>query len=269
MLAAAEKIRISTGHWPPYLDQSMPGDGFLAQIIREAFQNEDIEVEFSFLPWSRALAMVEAGRYAVSAVWSCTESRSREFVYSAPILPYQYVFYYRTEDTFDWVDFDDLRGKKIGLTQDYSYGDTLGDAIKSGLINADVTTSDIANFKKLLIGRIDLFPMDPVVGEAMIENWLGSRAPLLSFHPKPLRIAFYHLLFDKDDSKASELRRAFNRGLGELRESGRYETIILNAVSDDNPLVTARLLKQKLVDRDEDHQSCPPPKHANQPSTGP
>jgi polar amino acid transport system substrate-binding protein len=247
-LAAAEKIKISTGHWPPYLNQALPENGFLAQIVSESFRNQGYDVELVFLPWSRSLAMVKAGRYAASAVWSCTEARSREFLYSAPILPYQYVFYHRADEDFEWSSFDDLKGKSVGLTQDYSYGTTLSGAIDSGLITADVTTSDLANFKKLLLGRIDLFPMDPVVGEAMIKNQLPAQASRLSFHPKPLRKAYYHLLFDKNSDRASELKHAFDQGLAALRESGRYEAIIAKAIAENSQPVAADILRQKLMD---------------------
>lgn len=243
-VAGAQTIHIATGHWPPYLDEARPDKGFLAQIIQESFANEGIEVDFTFLPWSRALAMVDPEHYQASAVWSCTESRKREFLYSAPILPYQYVFYHRTEDVFDWASFADLSGWTIGLTQDYSYGETLSGAVQSGIVNTDVTTSDIANFKKLLIKRIDLFPMDPVVGEAMIRNRFASQASRLSFHPKPLRKAFYHLLFDKE---SADLRQAFNNGFEKLRESGRYKTIIEKAVAQNSTSVAARILEDKLV----------------------
>lgn len=98
--ANQETIRITTGQWPPYLDKERPDGGFLAQIIREAFASEDIRVEFSFFPWSRALALVKSRKYQASAVWSCTAERRREFIYSAPILPYQYVFYHEGRQRF-------------------------------------------------------------------------------------------------------------------------------------------------------------------------
>lgn len=257
-LFAAQTIRISTGHWPPYLNEASPDNGFLAEIIRESFANEGIEVEFSFLPWSRALAMVKTEKYQASAVWSCTASRSPDFLYSAQILPYQYVFYHRSEDDFDWDSLAGLGGEKIGLTQDYSYGETLRGAIESGLVRADVTTSDLANFKKLLLGRIDLFPMDPVVGEAMIRNQFASQASRLTFHPKPLRNAFYHLLFAKKSPDAPDLKRAFDQGLRTLRESGRYEAIVENALAENSSPIAAKILEEKLVNWESESLPCSP-----------
>ena len=252
-----ETIRITTGHWPPYLDEDRPDGGFLARIIREAFATEDIKAEFTFFPWSRALALVKTRNFQASAVWSCTKERRRDFLYSAPILPYQYVFYHRQKMAFDWDSLSDLEGMAVGLTQDYSYGQTLSAAMNSGLVNADVTTSDLANFRKLLLGRIDLFPMDPVVGEAMIGEQLGPEARArLEFHPKALRSALYHLPFSRDDPEAGRLRRAFDRGLAKLRESGRYQDIIENALKAHSSPAAAAILEDKLVNWDEDPSPC-------------
>ena len=69
-LLGANTIKISTGHWPPYLSEDLPGGGFVSQIIRESFESEGVDVEFAFLPWSRALAMTKSGKYQASAICS-------------------------------------------------------------------------------------------------------------------------------------------------------------------------------------------------------
>lgn len=255
-LLGANTVKISTGHWPPYVSEDLPGGGFVSQIIRESFESEGVDVEFAFLPWSRALAMVKSGKYQASAVWSCTESRSRDFLFSSPLLPYQYVFYHRADEAFDWEALVDLKGKKVGLTQDYSYGETLSGVIESGLVEADITTSDAANFKKLLLKRIDLFPMDPVVGEAMIRNQFASQAYQLTFHPKPLRSSVYHLLFN---AESADLRQAFNDGLTTLRNNGRYQAIIEKAVAENSTPMAAQILNDKLVNWDGTVAPCSPP----------
>lgn len=254
--ANSATVEITTGHWPPYLDEGDADQGFVAEIIRAAFAHEGVDVEFSFLPWSRALAMVEAQRYDASAVWSCTEARSQRFIYSVPILPYQYVFYHRARDPFKWTELSDLDGKTIGLTQDYSYGQTLKGLINDGVVSADVTTSDLANFYKLVMGRIDLFPMDPVVGEAMLSTQLNSYASRLSFHPRPLRSAFYHLVFDQESEQARQYKATFNRGFQAIRDNGRYQQIIQAALRENSSPIAARLLERTLVEWDDEAGPC-------------
>ena len=254
---STETVRITTGDWPPYLDKDLPGGGFLARIIRESFAIEGIEVRFSYFPWSRALALVHSPDYETSAVWSCTEDRSREFVFSAALIPYGWYFYYRAGQHFDWETLTDLQGMTVGLTQDYSYGETLADVIKSGLVYGDVTTSDLANLKKLLLGRIDLFPMDPVVGETMIMQQLGPvAASRLTFHPKPVRTAFFRLPFSRNDEKSARLIQAFNKGLASLRESGRYKAIIDEALEAFSSPKAEAILRERLASWEEHPGPC-------------
>lgn len=246
-VSAAREIRITTGHWPPYLDERAPGNGFVANIISEAYASQGIDVEFSFFPWSRALIMVRSEHYDASAVWSCTRERLKDYIYSAPILPYQYVFYHRAEEAFQWETLSDLKGMTIGLTQGYSYGETLGEAIDRGWVTADTTTSDAANFQKLLLDRIDLFPMDPVVGSAILNEHFPLNGSRITFHPRPLRKAFHHIVFDRSAPAAEELRLAFDRGITELRESGRYQTLITEALASIRSPVAAGILEDQLV----------------------
>lgn len=252
-----ETIQIATGHWPPYLDENQADGGFLAKIVREAFAHENIDVEFTFFPWSRALSLVKSGRYQASAVWACTPERLQDFLYSAPILPFHYVFYHRKRMPFDWNTKEDLVGLKVGITQDYSYGQTLNSAIENRIVQADTTTSDLANLRKLLLKRIDLFPIDPVVGENMIAEQLGPKArERLTFHPKPLSNAFYHLPFSREDPKADYFRRAFDRGLSKLRETDLYQAIIESALEAHSSPSAAAILENKLVNWDKDTGPC-------------
>ena len=36
-MVRAETVRIAVGEWPPYISESLPEQGFLCQVVREAF----------------------------------------------------------------------------------------------------------------------------------------------------------------------------------------------------------------------------------------
>jgi len=230
---SAETIRLATGHWPPYLDEGSEDGGFAAQIIREALATQGMEVDFDYLPWSRALMLAGTDAYDGTAIWSCTPARARRFTLSDSIIPFRFVFFHRANDPFDWQTIQDLDGKKVGLTQDYAYGKMLVKAARKGIVRTDMTTSDEANFRKLVAGRIDLFPMDPVVGKYMIRNELPVIvAGQITFDAKPLRKATYHVLFNNHGRRAEVLVETFNKGLAELKTSGR----LVELVPDGLPL---------------------------------
>ncbi|EMP54450.1 extracellular solute-binding protein [Marinobacter santoriniensis NKSG1] len=220
-------VEIGTGFWPPYLDQSAEGGGFLTRLIREAFATQDIQVRFIYVPWSRALAMTRSGQFDATAVWSCTPTREEEFLFSRPLYPFRYVLFHRKNDGFSWSSIKDWAGLRIGLTQDYAYGSKVATAIARGLVRPDITTSDRANFQKLLLGRIDLFPMDPLTGFAMLsETFDASTLERITFDPHPVRLAWYHLMFNRSSDEATGFREAFDTGLATLIENGRYQQLV-------------------------------------------
>jgi len=164
--------------------------------------------------------------YHGTAIWSCTPERQKSFLFSQPILPFRYVFYYRSADSFDWQNIADLKGKTIGLTQDYAYGNALKKAARKGIVKTDMTTSDESNFRKLVVGRIDLFPIDPVVGEYIIKNELPPElGKEITFDPTPLRNAAYYILFNEKNPDSKKLKTLFDAGLAMLKKSGRLEQI--------------------------------------------
>lgn len=223
----ARTVEIGTGFWPPYLDQSAEGGGYLARLIRDAFATQGIQVRFTYVPWSRALAMTRSGQFDASAVWSCTPTRETDFFFSRPLYPFRYVLFHRKGDGFSWSSINDWAGLRMGLTQDYAYGPKIATAIAQRLVKPDITTSDRANFQKLLLGRIDLFPMDPLTGFAMLSETFDPGAlERITFDPHPVRIAWYHLMFARGSDQEKALRDAFDTGLALLIENGRYQQLV-------------------------------------------
>ena len=223
----ADTVRLSTGHWPPYLNESSEHHGLAGQVIREAFASQGISVEFVFLPWSRALWQARSDQFHGTAIWSCTSERLKNFLFSAPILPFRYSLYYRKSNDFDWEAIEDLEGTTIGLTQDYGYGERLEKAIDEGLVEIEMTTSDESNLRKLAKGRVDLVPMDPLTAKIMQKDWLDKEERnLLAVHDKPIREASYHVLFNPRHPQAAKLKEAFDNGLSEMRASGRLRSLV-------------------------------------------
>ena len=131
---------------------------------------------------------------------------------------------------FDWEDVKDLESYRIGLTQDYNYGEEFEEAVAAGTISADVTTSDDSNFRKLAAGRIDLFPMEPAVGMGMLKE-LGL-SDKITFHTTPLQSDYLYLILSKLVPESERYLEKFNEGLSELRASGRLEELITTSLPD-------------------------------------
>lgn len=166
----------------------------LAELITCAYAPRGLKTHFTFYSWSRALMLAKAGEFDGTAAWS---------------------------------SFEDVDGMSVGATQDYSYNEKLANLVGRGTVSVDVTTSDEANFRKLLAGRIDLFPMDPLVGMAMIDQWMTpEEAKELTFDPKSFKSSYYHVLFGHRNARSEILRYRLDEGLRALWASGEFQAIV-------------------------------------------
>lgn len=221
------KIRVTNGEWPPYLSETLPHYGLASRIISEAFALKGITVEYGFFPWARSLMLAQNGEWDGSAVWFKNAEREKDFYFTDPVIKSDYVFFHLKSYAFDWKEIKDLAGKNIGATIDYDYGDAFTQAEKAGTIAVERVPSDEQNFKKLLAGRIDIFPLDVNVGLAMLrQNFTPEEAAQITYHPLPVRSDFLYLLLSKKVARNEEMAAVFNAGLQELTASGKLQQFI-------------------------------------------
>ena len=78
---AAPTIRLTNGHWPPYMENTPPHYGVISQIVTLAFAKKDIPVSYGFFPWSRARLLAEKGRWdgsvPISTNWPSPSRQNR------------------------------------------------------------------------------------------------------------------------------------------------------------------------------------------------
>lgn len=225
---AAEQVRLTNGEWPPYLGETLPYHGVASRIVAEAFALQGIEVQWEFHPWARSLKMAKQGVRDGSAVWFHNPERERHFHISEPVVESRYYFFHRKTHAFDWNDVTDLRGLRIAATRGYDYGEAFQRAEAAGELEVVRLTGDEQGLRQLLAGRIDVFPVDKVVGlDLLHQQFSAAERRLLSFHPVPLRSDSLHLLLSREVPGNAELMQRFNRGLARLRDSGKISQYLL------------------------------------------
>ncbi|MBP54245.1 MAG: amino acid ABC transporter substrate-binding protein [Marinobacter sp.] len=223
-------VRLTNGHWPPYMENTPPHFGVISQIVTLAFAKEDISVTYGFFPWSRARLLAQKGLRDGSVAWTCRRKLLKFFHFSDPIVTHNYALFHRKDMDFDWDTVKDLESYRIGLTQDYNYGEKFEEAVAAGTISADTTTSDESNFRKLAAGRIDLFPMEPAVGMGMLKE-LGLNDKI-TFHTTPLQSDYLYLILSRLVPESERYLEKFNEGLSELLASGRLEELITTSLPE-------------------------------------
>lgn len=221
-IATAETVRLTNGEWPPYLGEQLPHKGVASRIITEAFALQGITVEWEFHPWARSLQMAERGQRDGTAAWLYTREREAIFYISDPLIESGHHLFHRKDLAFDWLHFSDLHGRHFAGTRGYDYGEAFEQAEALGQLRVNRVTSDETGFRQLLAGRVELFPIDKVVGfDMLFQKFTAAERAQLSVHPKPLRSEHLHLLMSRAVPGNGELMARFNLGLAQLRESGK------------------------------------------------
>ncbi len=228
--SAQETIRLASGEWSPYQSNSLREGGMVTHIIKESFASEGIKVEFGYFPWNRSFHLAREGEWDGTFIWFDTPERRSSFYISSSVVDVKYVFFYLKETVFDWSTIDDLREILIGATLGYEFGGKeFKEAEKNKTIKVIRANDDLMNLKLLLNKRIQLFPCDLQVGYQLIEAHFSSEeAGLFTHHSKPIKVAPHHLLLSKKKFKNEQIIQRFNVGLQKLKDSGRYDQIVLD-----------------------------------------
>lgn len=222
--AQPRELQISVGDWPPYLASNLKHNGVVAHLISDLLADEGYRVSFQFLPWPRAYSAAAAGRFDATAVWMHKSEREADFLFSAPLLDEQFVFFHLKSLPFDWQQFDDLTGMTLGGGLEYSYGPQFDAFLAEGKVKIERVSSDQQNFEKLLKERVVLYPQEMNVGYAALRSYFSlADQARITHHPKPLLVNRSYLMLPKSLAGSPALLERFNKRLQLYRDSGRYQ----------------------------------------------
>ena len=223
---SSKTIQLASGEWRPFLSKDLPHYGYASHIVSEAFSMVGITVEYEFLPWKRAEHSVKKGVLHGSVVWSYREDREQWALYSQPVIVETVVLFHSTRlPSVEWSKIEDLRGMKVSVALGSS-APTFEAASKDGILRL-LKSGDIgSNFKMLLRGRTDIFPLIKSVGDYYLRTQFSEdMRQQITFSPTIFTPQEYHLILSKEVPGNVELLQQFNQGLKKLKESGRYQAL--------------------------------------------
>lgn len=222
----AKTVTIATGEYPPWTSQKLKDGGFVNDVIARAFKREGINTQFVYLPWKRARLATKAGHYDATSFWFHSAAREKYFLESQPVMHASTVFFHlKSKSIPNWSSLSDLKSYSIGATRGYTYTAGFWKASKDGELHVDVANSDTANLKKLLSGRIDLFPTGKLTGWVLINNQFPNAKNRLTTLPKPLTASDGFLLFPKSQPASKTLVAQFDKGLAAMKADGTFKKL--------------------------------------------
>ena len=228
--AAAQRpmLQIATGELAPYATALRPDNGIALSVVQEAFQIQGFDVRYTFLPWSRALAETRVGKWDGSAYWGKKPVHETDFLISDNVLTEQWVFLHRKTLRFDWQTWSDLRPYRMAMVRDYTYTPALWAMAQAGEIKVEHLSDDLSALKLLLLGRVELVPMERNVAcDLLRRNFSAEDAARLTAHPKLMTDTFTtHLMLPRKRAESGARMQAFNQGLKHLKDSGRHVQLL-------------------------------------------
>jgi len=224
-------VNLVADEYAPTESETLPEGGVLTQIVRDSFKIGGVEAVIRFLPNNRVITGVMKGVYDASFGWAHSAERDQKLLFShTQIYSFRIVFFQRAGETYAWKNLADLKGYRIGTTLGNYYSDEFAALQKSNDIQVEEAGSDLANMKKLLAGRIDLFPMDEESGRFLLRrNFSTEEQAKISLQTQAISDVPVYVVMRRDLPHAAELLDRFDRGYQQLSESGELAKLIREA----------------------------------------
>lgn len=217
----AQALELMAEDDPPH---NMLRDGKLAGIatdkLAEAFLRAGVPQHMELVPWARAYqsALTQPGFCAFSA--ARTAEREALFKWIGPVAAMDWVLYARSDAGPAPARLEDARKKTIG-----GY---LQDVISVWLADkgyhVDTASSDAANPRKLLAGRIDYWASSrPRATALLAKEELAKRiVPVLTFGHTDLYLACHKATSDEVVKKLNQALRAMQVDGSSAKIEARY-----------------------------------------------
>lgn len=220
------KLLLVTATYPPFVHEagSQHGEGMDIEIAREAMRRGGYELEILFVPWKRALLMLERGEADLTTTISRSGDRDRYLVWSRGYRNWvRYHFYARASHMQSLTQLEDLDGMALGVSSGFFYPDAIVKPVHTTVRiepGKDLSTT----VTMLLAGRTDYIVVNGLAGAWEIQQ-MGvkdalTRQPLVYNSDSPTYMAF-----SKAKPYILQAQAAMDKGLTSMERDGTLARI--------------------------------------------
>lgn len=208
--------------WSPYANAD--GTGMANEIIRDAFAEVGVEVEYHIYPYARVLHYLDTGAYVAGFNVPIDEvSNSKYILGNTPLYVTHSAYYHDTKRPLQITNREKFNGEVVGVVRGYGYGQHHIELMNKNKITVAQSDSDLTNVKRLRLGRLD-----STLIFLKAANVLKRQGEL----PDNVQIAFLneatgmYLAFSATHPDGKQLQKQFETGLKKLIENGKRDAIL-------------------------------------------
>lgn len=227
--AQQQELKLVADVWPPFTNAE--GEkSILSDLVQEALEGIEIKSSMEILDFTEVLDQIYSGKYDGSPGLWISEERQEKYFFSKPYLYNQLVLVGRKGSDVSAVSFKELEGKKIGVIDDYAYGNFEN--------NEDIVivpgSSNQKNLENLLSDKIDYMLVDALLIQYMLKHQLNDVTLHLAIGQNPLLVKSLHLALGKKVENAEEILTRFDEQIEEMIADGSFNELLeLNWVKAD------------------------------------
>lgn len=228
--ARADVISVTADIWCPY--NCAPADnhpGYGIEILKEIFEKAGHKIAYSNMNWTRSIDRARAGEF--TAIIGALYKDAPDFVFPQEPFGVQVdTLATRIDDPFEYRTVESLAGHVLGAIQGYTYDDAFNAYIekyKDDVKRVDLVGGDdplTTNIKKLMANRVDVVLDDYNVMSYTLKNMKVTDK--VKAKPLPSKRGSLYVAFSPKNPKAKDYAALFDKGVAELRKSGKLKDIL-------------------------------------------
>jgi polar amino acid transport system substrate-binding protein len=219
--AANPVVLVAEDDWYPYAArQDGKAVGMAVDIVRAAFAAVDVPVELKSMPYARCMQAVKQGvELGCFDTLKDDTTRGAYLFHERPLFTATIGIYARS-DFSGTLSAADLTGRRVGLTNGYTYGDAVE---KSAAIHKDVAPNDLLTMRKLVAERVEV-----ALVYTRVADWLQTQHPDLRGRVRQVGVLLQdglYISFSKSHPDAARILPLLDRGLARIRANGTHARI--------------------------------------------
>lgn len=228
-VAQADTITLRADEWCPYnCAEGSDKPGYGVEIAKEILAKAGHTLDYKNMAWARALEECRKG--GVVAVIGAARKDAPDFVFpNEPMAVVDNTFVVKKGNAWRYAGSASLEKVKLGAVQGYSYDGDVGSYVEANAkdkARIDMNGGDNAleqNLKKLVAGRIDAtVDAKPVLAYKLAQLGLADKVEMAG----SVDLSQTFVAFSPANPKSKEYAQLIDKGLAEMRASGRLKQIL-------------------------------------------